>query len=71
MLENILVKTLTGVPVTIYLFGSWARNEEKRTSAIDIALQSDEDKPIKIMVELRENIEESMLPYHVDIVDLS
>ncbi|MBM7600621.1 putative nucleotidyltransferase [Virgibacillus halotolerans] len=71
LLKNILMKTLTDVQVNIYLFGSWARNEEKRTSDIDIALQSDEEIPINKMVELRENIEESMLPYHVDIVDLS
>ncbi|WP_449355549.1 type VII toxin-antitoxin system MntA family adenylyltransferase antitoxin [Virgibacillus natechei] len=70
-LKNILIKTLEQVPANIYLFGSWARNEEKRTSDIDIAIQSAEKIPTKIWVELREKIEESTLPYHVDLVDLS
>lgn len=71
LLKNILIRTLKDVPVNIYLFGSWARNEEKRTSDIDIALQSQEEIPTKKLVELREEIEESTLPYNVDLVDLS
>ncbi|WP_167751448.1 nucleotidyltransferase family protein [Lentibacillus salicampi] len=69
-LKNIVLQSLHDVPVNVYLFGSWARYEEKRTSDIDIALQSNVEIPIKKMVELREKIEESTLPYQVDLVNL-
>ncbi|RYG74452.1 nucleotidyltransferase domain-containing protein [Lentibacillus lipolyticus] len=70
-LKNIILQSLQGDSVNVYLFGSWARREEKRTSDIDIALQSNEDIPIEKIVELREKIEESTLPYHVDLVNLA
>ncbi|WP_158701694.1 nucleotidyltransferase family protein [Lentibacillus sp. Marseille-P4043] len=70
-LKNIIDTTLKDIPADVYLFGSWARKEEKRTSDIDVALQSPEEIPIIKWVELRERIEESPLPYRVDLVDLS
>ncbi|WP_145523927.1 nucleotidyltransferase family protein [Virgibacillus sp. SK37] len=70
-LKQIVLETLKDVPVSIYLFGSWARNEEKRTSDIDIALRPQKEIPMKEWVELRERIEESTVPYKVDLVDLS
>lgn len=70
-LKKIIVETLHDQSVKVYLFGSWARKEEKRTSDIDIALSADSAIPISKWVELRERIEESPLPYRVDLVDLS
>ncbi|GGB36086.1 nucleotidyltransferase domain-containing protein [Virgibacillus dakarensis] len=70
-LKNIINTTLKDTPANVYLFGSWARMEEKRTSDIDVALQSQEEIPTIKLVELRERIEESTLPYRVDLVDLS
>ncbi|GGJ90364.1 hypothetical protein GCM10007063_11200 [Lentibacillus kapialis] len=69
-LKHIVLQSLQDVPVNVYLFGSWARCEEKRTSDIDIALQSNEEIPVTMVVDLRERIEESTLPYHVDVVNL-
>lgn len=71
LLKDIVLDTLDDVSAKVYLFGSWAREEEKRTSDIDIGLLSKEDIPIRKWVELRERIEESCLPYRVDVVDLS
>jgi predicted nucleotidyltransferase len=71
LLKEIVLDTLDDVSTKVYLFGSWAREEEKRTSDIDIGLLSKEDIPIRKWVELRERIEESCLPYRVDVVDLS
>lgn len=70
-LKSIILKTLNDISVNVFLFGSWARKEEKRTSDIDIAIQSKEEIPLAIWVELRELIEESSLPYNVDLIDLS
>ncbi|WP_219619897.1 MULTISPECIES: type VII toxin-antitoxin system MntA family adenylyltransferase antitoxin [Bacillus] len=71
LLKGIIFKTMSDISVNVYLFGSWARKEEKRTSDIDIALQSKEEIPAVKWIELRERIEESTLPYKVDLVDLS
>lgn len=71
VLKKIVLDTLRDNSVDVYLFGSWARKEEKRTSDIDIAIYSDSDIPLSKWVELRERVEESSLPYKVDIVDLS
>lgn len=69
-LKNIVNTTLQTIPVNVYLFGSWARHEEKRTSDIDIALYSKEEIPQKTLVNLYDRIEESTIPYKVDVVDL-
>lgn len=56
--------------VGIYLFGSWAREEQKRSSDIDIAIESTEDFSYEISV-LREKLEDSTIPRRVDIVDMN
>lgn len=70
-LKNIIDQTVHDIPVNVYLFGSWARNQEKRTSDIDVALHTKHQIPMKIWVKLREDIDASTIPYHVDLVDLS
>ena len=40
--------------VRIYLFGSWARGEQKRSSDIDIAIESTEDFSYEISVLFQE-----------------
>ncbi|WP_165445090.1 nucleotidyltransferase family protein [Gracilibacillus phocaeensis] len=57
-------------PCKVYLFGSWALNEEKHSSDIDIAMDAPADLSEKSWVALRERIEESQLPYRVDLIDL-
>lgn len=53
-----------------YLFGSWARQEEKHSSDIDIVIESQSlISPFK-WNKLIEQIEESTIPYKVDVVDL-
>ena len=71
LLKTIVLNTLSDVPVNVYLFGSWARKEEKRTSDIDIGLKPLGNLSTLKWVELREQIDESLLPYKVDLVDLS
>lgn len=56
--------------VQIYLFGSWARGEQKRSSDIDIAIESKQDMAYKVSL-LREKLEESVIPRRVDVVDMN
>lgn len=43
--KGIIHEVLKGKNCDIYLFGSWARKEEKRTSDIDIAIDSNKKIP--------------------------
>ncbi|KIY23061.1 MULTISPECIES: nucleotidyltransferase family protein [Mesobacillus] len=69
-LKSILDEQLVMENVRVYLFGSWARQEEKHSSDIDIAIESDLPlSPFK-WNKIIEQIEESTIPYKVDVVDL-
>lgn len=57
--------------VSVYLFGSYARGEQWPSSDVDIAIEPHEPLPADTISRLREKIEESDIPYQVDIVDLS
>ena len=54
--------------VRVYLFGSWARGEERVTSDIDLAIEGKEASELAMQV--REALEESDIPYRVDVVNL-
>jgi hypothetical protein len=55
---------------TVWLFGSCARGAARRHSDIDIAILPRDDLPIGFFGELQADIEESSIPYDVDLVDL-
>lgn len=55
----------------MYLFGSWASGTERRASDIDLAIDAPAPLPATLLASLREAIEESHVPYRVDVVDLA
>lgn len=68
----ILKKHLAHIDAEVFLFGSWARKEEGQSSDLDIALLVKEKSvPQGLFTEIRTAFEESTIPYHTDIVDLS
>ncbi|MFC5465490.1 nucleotidyltransferase family protein [Lederbergia graminis] len=69
-LNHILTEALVDYNVRIYLFGSWARNEEKQSSDIDIAIESLEEIPVESWIKLIDKVKESTIPYNVDVVNL-
>ncbi len=54
----------------VYLFGSHARGEVRHASDIDVAILPCEDLPPAFFAELADKIEESTIPYEVDLIDL-
>ncbi|WP_274532242.1 nucleotidyltransferase family protein [Aquifex aeolicus] len=56
--------------VKVYLFGSRARGENTPRSDLNLGFLSDEDIGYELSL-LREILEESNLPFSVDVVDLS
>lgn len=57
--------------VKVYLFGSRAKGKEHRLSDVDLALLPTQPLPLGFIANLKEKIEESTVPYSVDIIDLS
>lgn len=68
--RSIVERELRGHRVDVYLFGSWARGAPRRTSDIDVAVLPRGELPPMALSRLREALEESSVPYPVDVVDL-
>lgn len=68
--RHIITETLREWDVPVYLFGSWARGEITPFSDIDVAVEPRSPLPPGTLARLRERLEESGVPYHVDVVDL-
>ncbi len=68
-LKNFLKDYFKNYDVKIYLFGSRAEGREKLYSDIDLAIETQEDIKQKIVL-LKEILENSNLPYKVDVVNL-
>lgn len=68
-----LIKIITKyLPQTqIYLFGSRARKDNSPRSDIDIAIDNKNKIDNLTLSNIREEIEESTIPFTVDIVDLN
>lgn len=54
----------------LYLFGSFARGEQQISSDIDVAIDAHEPLFRLKLVEILDTLEESNIPYAVDVVDL-
>ena len=62
---------LAGRAARVFLFGSCARGDATVFSDIDIAVEPLEPIPASVFVDISEELEESTVPYFVDVVDLS
>ena len=67
--RQLVVNFLKSTNAKVYLFGSWSRNEQTISSDIDIAVDFQNLSGRNKIAELRELVEESAIPYRVDIVD--
>ena len=65
----IIQQALISNSYQIHLFGSRARGDNTAVSDYDIAVQSTEDLSLSLSV-AREMLEESTIPFMVDLVDL-
>jgi len=70
-LKNILLKAIGDRRVKIYLFGSWSQNRNRNSSDIDIGIWHPASPGPEFFMNLRNLVEESTIPYRVDIVDLN
>ena len=69
--RRIVLDVVSEKKVQVYLFGSWARGEATPLSDIDVAIDPHATLPRGMLAQLRERLEESHVPYRVDVVDLT
>jgi uncharacterized protein len=69
-LRRIVLDALGDHDAAVWLFGSHARGEVRHTSDIDVAILPRNDLPKGFFGDLAERIDESTIPYDVDVVDL-
>jgi uncharacterized protein len=69
--RRIVLDVLDAEEVRVYLFGSCAIGSPRGTSDIDVAVEPLHGSGTLSLAELRERLEESDVPYDVDLVDLS
>lgn len=69
--KRIVLNEVGQTSAVVFLFGSWAREEERRTSDIDIGILHDSVLPPEVFAKIRSALEESTVPYRVDVVDLA
>ena len=69
-LRQMVLETLGKRAAEVWLFGSCARGDARQHSDIDIAILPRDELPSAFFAELAECVEESSIPYDVDIVDL-
>jgi predicted nucleotidyltransferase len=69
-LRRIVLGALEGHDAAVYLYGSHARGEVRHASDIDVAILPRGELPRGFFADLAEIIEESTIPYDVDLVDM-
>ena len=69
-LRQLVLGALGERDAEVYLFGSHARGDVRHASDIDIGILPGEQFPPIFFSRLQEIIEESTIPYEVDLIDL-
>ncbi len=71
LLRNMVKDIFAGEEVVVVLFGSRAREDYLKTSDIDIGILPKGTMNKDRLTLLRERMENSNIPYKIDVVDLS
>jgi uncharacterized protein len=69
-LRRIVLEALGTHDAAVWLFGSCGRGDPRQASDMDVAILVREALPIGLLGQLQADIEESTIPYDVDLVDL-
>ncbi len=69
--RQIVVSRLAPLQARVYLFGSRASGSAHLSSDIDVAVLPRSPLPAGLLAEVREALDDSLIPLHVDLVDLS
>lgn len=67
--RQIILSMVNKEELTIFLFGSRVGNDFRPRSDIDVGFISNKKLEPKLFGKIREALEESIIPYHIDLVD--
>ncbi|OGK30322.1 hypothetical protein A3D08_03600 [Candidatus Roizmanbacteria bacterium RIFCSPHIGHO2_02_FULL_43_11] len=54
-----------------FVFGSWSNETARKFSDVDIGIESEQEIDLRTVGEIREDFDNSSLPYVIEIVDFS
>ena len=69
-IRAIVLDGLAGARADVYLVGSCAKGDAVRSSDIDVAIDPKGPLPSGMLMRIRESLEESTVPYFIDVIDL-
>ncbi|GBE15562.1 nucleotidyltransferase domain protein [bacterium BMS3Abin14] len=69
--KRLVLKGLLGHDAQVFLFGSHATGKAGRASDIDVAVLPVRELPAGLLSRIRESLQESYVPFSVELVDLS
>jgi uncharacterized protein len=68
-IKKILFSKLDQTKDKVFIFGSWAIGNNRKFSDIDIGIESKNPKIDNLINHLKEDLEESDIPYMIDLVN--
>ncbi|MBI2996472.1 MAG: nucleotidyltransferase domain-containing protein [Candidatus Melainabacteria bacterium] len=69
IVKKIVLENIPKDKFNIFLFGSRVREKHRQRADIDIGVKGNTKLDKKIIWEIKDTIEESIVPYKVDIID--
>ena len=69
--RELVLGALADADAKVYLFGSCANDTARHHSDIDVAIDPKSPLSRDVLANLREALEESTIPYEVELVDLT
>lgn len=67
--KDIVLKHVDNARFAVFLFGSRAKGLHGRSSDVDVGIAGDKPLDPSLIGVIQEELDESIVPYHVDIVD--
>jgi predicted nucleotidyltransferase len=68
-IKNIVLNFIDNKEIDLFVFGSRALGKAKKYSDYDIGIKSEKKIPLNIMTKIKIALEDSELPFKVDVVD--
>ncbi len=69
IVKELVLKKVPASEYSVFLFGSRAAGNAHQMSDIDVGFLGETDFPIMLKAEIEEAIDESIVPFKVDLVD--
>lgn len=67
----IVLRRINDKNISVFLFGSRAKGSNKWHADIDIGFLSEKEIDPRLLRKISDDLEESRVPFHVDLVDFS